>query len=259
MLNSSTSVRTPATTGRPPAIILGGAANALSVARSLGRRGIEVYALNAPSKNVRYSRYCKWIQLAGDARSPETWESFLLGPESDFLRGAVLLVCNDEGIEIVIRNRQQLAEKFILEEAEDAVREQMLDKLATYRLAAEAGVPTPRYWQVKSVADAEALRDELRFPLIIKPLFSHQFERVYGVKYIRLDCYEQLMEELPQVEEAGLEVVLMEFLPGGDDKLCSYYTYLDENGSALFDFTKRIYRGETTFFSCALASLREIF
>jgi predicted ATP-grasp superfamily ATP-dependent carboligase len=31
-------------------------------------------------------------------------------------------------------------------------------------------------------------------------------------------------------------------IPGGDDKQGSYYTYLDENGRNLFDFTKRVIR-----------------
>jgi predicted ATP-grasp superfamily ATP-dependent carboligase len=39
-----------------------------------------------------------------------------------------------------------------------------------------------------------------------------------------------------------MEVVLMENIPGPDSRLCSYYTYLDEEGDALFDFTKRIIR-----------------
>jgi predicted ATP-grasp superfamily ATP-dependent carboligase len=39
-----------------------------------------------------------------------------------------------------------------------------------------------------------------------------------------------------------LEVVLLEEIPGPDDRLCSYYTYLDEKGASLCDFTKRIIR-----------------
>ena len=34
----------------------------------------------------------------------------------------------------------------------------------------------------------------------------------------------------------------MEWIPGGDDSLCSYYTYLDADGDAHFDFTKRVIR-----------------
>ena len=37
-------------------------------------------------------------------------------------------------------------------------------------------------------------------------------------------------------------MLLMEYIPGGDDRLCSYYTYLNEAGAPLFHFTKRIIR-----------------
>src|SRR5437016_2517692 len=74
----------------PPALVLGGAANALSVVRSLGRAGVMVYVLNEPSAHVRHSRYARWIRLPATNEPETAWEAFLLGPESDYLRGAVL-------------------------------------------------------------------------------------------------------------------------------------------------------------------------
>src|SRR4051794_28044547 len=62
----------------PPVIILGGEANALSVARSIGRLGAKVYALNEPDACVRYSKYCQWLGAAGSTE--KSWAEFLLGP-----------------------------------------------------------------------------------------------------------------------------------------------------------------------------------
>ena len=41
---------------------------------------------------------------------------------------------------------------------------------------------------------------------------------------------------------AGIRIFLVELIPGPDDKLCSYYTYLDEDGKNLINFTKRVIR-----------------
>src|SRR6185437_4458297 len=41
---------------------------------------------------------------------------------------------------------------------------------------------------------------------------------------------------------AGLDVMVVEMVPGPDSRLCSYYTYLDESGTPLFHFTKRVIR-----------------
>jgi predicted ATP-grasp superfamily ATP-dependent carboligase len=39
-----------------------------------------------------------------------------------------------------------------------------------------------------------------------------------------------------------MDTLLMEYIPGGDDRLCSYFTYLDADSRPLFHFTKRIIR-----------------
>src|SRR5262245_53597496 len=71
----------------PPVIILGGNANAVSIARSLGRAGILVYAINVPQEAVRYSRFTRWISIPRRPGSrSESWANYLLGPESDHLR-----------------------------------------------------------------------------------------------------------------------------------------------------------------------------
>src|SRR5262249_23697106 len=152
----------------PPVILLGGEANALSVARSLGRLGVAVYALNESNACVRYSRYCRWIALPpGDGRTDaevdveESWARFLLGSESDHLQGAVVLTCSDAGIQVLARHREALAARFRLDEMRPDAQLCMLDKLATYRAAQAAGVATPLFWVAESREQIESLRDEL--------------------------------------------------------------------------------------------------
>ena len=99
--------------GLPPAILMGGAAgNALSVARSLGRHGVDVYLLeDSPSFRSRFARS---IQLPTGAPQ-EVWAEYLLSSRSEPLRGAVLLACCDTGIEILIEHRKELEERFVLD------------------------------------------------------------------------------------------------------------------------------------------------
>ena len=229
-------------TDRPPAIVVGGDANALSVARCLHAAGISVYALNRPNAAVRHSRACRMIDLAGSDGGPDAWSTFLLGPRSEHLRGAVLLACNDEAIEMIIAHRRPLAERYVLEEGDAELRLSLLDKLRTYDQSVAAGVPTPRYWRVSSVSDLEKIKDGLIFPLIIKPLFSHHVRKIWGAKYLLIQNYDELHQKFVELQHQNIEYLLMEFIPGGDDQLCSYYTYMDENGTPLFHFTKRVIR-----------------
>lgn len=225
---------------RPPVILLGGGANALSVARSLGRRGVTVYTINEPDAHVRYSRYARPIDAAG--RSAESWARWLTGAESDAWRGSVLLAASDAALKLIIEHRDLLDGRFILDLCNREAQAAMLNKLDTYQAASAAGVPTPRFWVAATVEQLAAVRAELVFPLIVKPQISHLFEARFGRKFLVAHCYEDLFAAFQTLREAQIEMLLVERIGGPDSQLCSYYTYLDEQGEPLFDFTKRIIR-----------------
>ena len=228
----------------PPVIVLGGRANALSVARQIGRLGAAVYALNEPGAFVGHSRYCRQIETptaAGESLA-RAWERYLLGDESRDLHGAVLLSCSDEGIELLAARRDELAERYLLDDSDPIAQLAMLNKLSTYRAAVEAGVPTPRFWVAESTAHLERLRGELVFPLIVKPRLSHVFEGKTGKKLLTAHDFAGVSEAVGAIAAAGTSSVLMEKIPGPDDRLCSYFTYLDEDSKPMFHFAKRIIR-----------------
>ena len=80
---------------------MGGAANALSIVRGLGKTGIACHAINGPQAPVKYSRFCKWIEIpSGDGALQEARPAYLLGNESEHLRGSVLPAASDEVIEL---------------------------------------------------------------------------------------------------------------------------------------------------------------
>jgi D-aspartate ligase len=227
----------------PPAVILGGqSGTALSVARSLGRQGVQVFFLGSPDAPERYSRYVRSVPLQTQRSIEEAWADFLLGPAAKDLRGAVLIACSDAGIEFLLKYRADVDGRYLRDLCDPVSQQGFLNKLSTYRLAAEAGVPTPRFWETPTLADVEAHRDEYAYPVIVKPLFSHKFARVFGRKFLRADDFDELVEACTEVLSHDLEIMLLEWIPGPDDRLCSYYTYMDEAGEPLFHFTKRIVR-----------------
>lgn len=226
----------------PPAIVFHGNDNALSIVRGLGRRAIPVYVLNEPISDVQYSRYARRLPISTELPFQQAAIEFLTGSESDVYAGAVLLAASDDALQAIAQHRGELEHKFRLDLSNPVAQQQMLDKLATYHIADAAGVPTPRYWQATSLTDLDACRDELVFPLIVKPVLSHLFQRKFKTKFIVVETFDELLQAYEVVREAQIEVLLVEMIPGPDSALCSYYTYLDEAGNSLFDFTKRIIR-----------------
>ena len=68
-----------------------------------------------------------------------------------------------------------------------------------------AGVPTPRFWPVDGRAGLEAVRDELVYPLIVKPHASIDFqERFGGIKHFAADDLAGARDAVARAEDAGL-------------------------------------------------------
>lgn len=233
----------------PPAVILGGSTNAVSVARSLGRAGVPVYAIGNALSVVGHSRHCRgFVDLGDDANVQEHWLDWLDGHGP---RGAVLLPCDDDGLELIARNRRALVELgYLPVEADDDVVLAMLDKSRTYELARRIGVPSPRTVTPRNVAELEALSNEIAYPCALKPSHSHLFQRHSGMNAKALIVFssEELAQALGRLHALGLEMVVTEIVPGGEDQFCSYYSYLDERGDPLFHLTKRKLRQFPTGF-----------
>jgi predicted ATP-grasp superfamily ATP-dependent carboligase len=229
---------------RPAVILIGGEANALSVARELGRQGIQVFGLPADDSCVRHSRYYRRLVLpvAEPGGADGRVLRYLLSEETEPLQGSVLVACSDAGLKLVAEHRDELLKRYRLDLAHPPAQLLMLDKLSTYELARAAGVTTPRFWAVISRDDVVSLRDELVFPLMIKPRLSHVFEQRFGRKHVIVASFEDLIAYFNAAVDADVNVLLVEVIPGGDDLLASYFTYIDEHGKALCHFTKRVIR-----------------
>ena len=226
---------------RPPVVLVGGAANALSVARSLSALGVEVHGLDvAPA--VAASRFVRPLPLPAAGDRENIVAEYLLGPPGEALRGAVVLAGSDVGITVLARHRERLLERFLLDRSDVRAQLGMLDKLRTYEWAREAGVDTPAFWRLDDPADLERHRDGHVYPLLVKPLLSHRYQALFPDKFRVVHDLEQLRAAHAAVTAAGLTVMLVELIPGPDSLLCSYNTYLDDSSSPEFDFTKRIIR-----------------
>jgi D-aspartate ligase len=220
----------------PPAIILGGSSNAVSVARSLGRAGVVVFALGDPKNQVRWSRHLhEFVAMTGAEVQARVLDWLAEGP-----REGVILPCDDEALELVARHRATITDLgYIAPEYDDEVLLAMLDKERTYELARAIGVETPFSLTVRGENALEALPAGFSFPCAVKPLQSHLFARhLPGVKALIAADEPELRRHLQLAGSLGVDVMLTEIIPGPESAFCSYYSYLDELGEPLFHYTR---------------------
>jgi predicted ATP-grasp superfamily ATP-dependent carboligase len=227
-----------------PVLLLGGGENSLAVARHLGRQGIAVRASGEASCWAMHSRYCRErFPIPSGLPAQDYWRDLLLTGANQHLRNHVVFACNDDAIEFLADHRDELGEHYLLDDFVPHLQHAMLDKMRTLELAREVGVPTPNFWKIRSAADVERIRDEVMFPVMVKPINSRRFERVFRRKLFIVDSsFDDLADKVRLSQEHDLEVMVVEMIPGPDDLLSSYYTYIDRSGNHLFHFTKRVLR-----------------
>jgi len=226
-----------------PVLILGGKENALSVTRHLGSLGVTVRVSGRPSCWALYSRYCKEaFRIPKGETQASFWKRLLLGNDRK-LDGHIVLAMSDEAIEFIIANGERLGPRYVLDDADAGLQRDFLDKLRTLELADAAGIGAPRHWKIATKKDLLALRGRIDFPAVVKPVHSHSFVKAFGKKlFIVEQGFDELLQKVQLAWAKGIEVFVVEMIPGPDTALSSYYTYRLQNGSKLFHFTKSVIR-----------------
>jgi D-aspartate ligase len=219
--------------------VLGGENAGVSAARSLARLGVEVYALADIHDPQRWSRAVSTFVDVGSKHGVE--ERYMEWLARAGLRGAVIVPCYDDGQDTVARNRAQLESwGYRTLEGDDELHRAMLDKRRSLELCHRAGVPAPNALPVRTSDDARRAASELAFPLALKPIESHLFGREFGeTKLLVARDADELVGLLGRTLELGIDMLATELIPGSDDQIVTYYTYLDERGEPLYHFTKR--------------------
>jgi len=228
-----------------PVLIMGGNENALSLARHLGRAGVTVRITGDKDNWSMFSHYCQQsFPIPAGMSAEEFWTELLLRNKNNMLHGHILLSCGDDAVEFMANHRLELEAHYLLDDYVPELQQAMLDKKRTLELARSTNIPTPEFWTIHQLSDVEALRGKVQLPAMVKPIHSHKFQRIFSNRklFIIEKDFEELLDKARISLEHGLEIMIVEMVPGPDSLLCSYFTYIDGNGRHLYDFTKRILR-----------------
>jgi predicted ATP-grasp superfamily ATP-dependent carboligase len=205
------------------AVVLGGDYQGLGIVRSLGRRWVPVCVVDDEPSIARLSRHCRASERVADLGDADRLvEDLLRIGRRRGLEGWVLFPTRDETVAALAHHRDRLATVFRVPTARwDAVR-WAWDKRNTYRIAAEAGVPTPRTWRPATLADLDAI--DVAPPWAIKPAIKEHFFYATKAKAWRADTREQLRELVARafaITGPG-EILVQELIPGDGRQQYAY-------------------------------------
>ncbi|MHB8648380.1 MAG: carboxylate--amine ligase, partial [Thermomicrobiales bacterium] len=173
---------------RSAAVIFNSHITGLAVARSLGRRGVPVIALDRDSKGYALaSKYATVTALCPNVlEDEEGFIQYLLDLGQTLDRPGVLYPTNDEWVLAVNRHRARLEHYFLIPFSGPEIVEPVLDKARLYRTARELTIPIPRTWDLTR-EDPAQVAAALPYPCIVKPTEQRSFYDVFGDKAWRVE------------------------------------------------------------------------
>lgn len=214
-----------------PAIVFNSHITALAVARSLGKRGVPIIALDREPDG--YGIASRYVTVAGKCPNVLTDESAfiatLIALGQTLTKRGVLYPTNDEWVLAVNRHRAVLEPYFIIPFSGPEIVEPLLDKSQLYRTATERGIPIPRTWYLDD-GDRASLIASVPYPCIVKPVEQRSFYEAFGVKVWQVATPEELQARL---DEAGDHlVVIQEIIGEGLSDFYSVCPYIGLDGQS---------------------------
>ena len=223
---------------RPPAVVFNCHITGLAVARSLGRRGVPVIALDRDANG--YGLASRYVSLAGLCPYPlddeRAFIDLLLQIGAALGQKAVLFPCLDEWVFAVARHRQELEPFFHFPFSKLDTIERILDKTLLYKTCEARRIPIPRTWYLGDQT-AEEVASEITFPCIVKPALQRAFTNEFGEKVFRA---ENRSDFLSLCECAAHHPLLAQEIVGaGLDSFYSLCSYIGRDSEAKGVFVGR--------------------
>jgi D-aspartate ligase len=222
------------------AVVTGASYRALAVVRSLGRRGVPVRVVRSDEHALASSsRYAgprlQWPEGASDDARVDYLTRLA---DSEGLRDWVLIPTHDEEAALVARNHDVLARCYRLTTPPWETLRAAYDKRRTHEVAAQLGIPQP--WTIFPAGTADLTRAAGRFPVIIKPAYKEQANRLTVDKAWRADDPAALRRRyLEACDLVDPSILMVQELVPGDGAAQLSFAALCTNGEVLASLSAR--------------------
>jgi D-aspartate ligase len=223
-----------------PVVVLGFHHGSLGIARSLGRWGVPVYGVDANRKSLgSTSRYCRavWIWNLRD-EAPDQSVDFLLRRIREIGRKALLIPTSDDSALFVAEHAPALRESYLFPSQSPELIRSLSNKRELYFLARKVGIPTPEAEFPRSVDDIAEIRGRGMFPLVLRGIDGNSLHAGTGKRIVIVRSGAELLEQYAALtDDDRMNLMVQEYIPGGDDTIWIFNGYFDDRSTCLAAFT----------------------
>lgn len=220
---------------RRRALALGSGITLLGVLRALSKAKVEVLALPDADKPARRSRYYRTAASFLSGVSPASLATNLPRVPVD----TVLMPCSDQWARTVAALPAEVLARYPASVPPLEAIELLVDKGKFGSALKRLGLPHPATRLVTSRQDLDGIPDSLLENSFLKPVHSQQFFARFGVKAFRVADAEEARRRLAECSDAGLQMMLQEYIPGAPTNHYFLDGFVDRDGVMKAFFARR--------------------
>ncbi len=224
----------------PPAVVVGlDCITGLQTARILSRAGIPVVGVAADRGHFACrTRSCRSVHQ-GATSGPglvQGLEQLAAGLDAR----AVLFPCTDASVYTISEHRARLDRHYHVRLAPHEVVHTLMDKAAFTGFAERHALPVPRTRTVRTRAELIRAGSELAFPVVVKPTVkTATWTNHTRAKAFEVHDEQALTALYDRVSGWTDELIVQEWVVGGEDALYSFNGYFGDDGQPLATFIAR--------------------
>jgi D-aspartate ligase len=234
-------------TNNAQAVVMGLTETGLSIARSLGRRGIGVTGVSPLSSisserhPASYSRFLTYVQEP-QTESENERLNFFINFGQKFESRPVILPTFDPNVVFLSQNRYVLEKYFRFILPSHQLLKSITSKSGLIDVAERHKIPLPSSIRVNNTADLKKIPSNF-FPCVLKPESQNAWLTeealkfgIFGLKAIPAMNQSELCKQYDRVKEIDSRLIVQTMVVGPDENHIDYHALIDSDGRIIAEF-----------------------
>ncbi len=204
----------------------------LSIIRCLGVENVHVVACDYDFDNAygAKSKYIsEFLEIEGLNKIDRNAADKLIeyGKKQD--KKPVLFPSHDKYVEFIDKYHDEFAEYFLLTQSKE-INSILMDKWKLNELCEEHGVKVPKSVDIQDENLFAIIEEKVKYPCLLKPKDTVVFTKAFRAKSFICNNREEVEHYCKECISKSIEAVIQEIIPGFDDHMVTYDSYIDQNG-----------------------------
>ncbi|MFA0823671.1 MAG: ATP-grasp domain-containing protein [Methanomethylovorans sp.] len=186
--------------------------NSLAVIRSLGKKGFKVTAGDETRFSTgMFSRYCSDKLIYPSPKNPDHFAEFILELVKEKEYDAVFPI-TDSTVLPIVKNKRKFSKYTMVPFPDYDILSKAIDKGETIKKAVENGIPCPKTFFIEKIEDLEDIKNNLPYPVVIKPRVSYGSRGVVICK-----SPDEVIPRFQQIVQDFGPALIQEYVPKRDE------------------------------------------